>query len=1150
MKKKSLHGLSVPKSLIFKQILLTMKITLFLFFFVALHAYSENGYSQSAKVRIAKKSMQVGALLSQIESQTDYLFVYNKKNVDINRTVNVDAENESVSRVLDKAFKGTEVSYVMEGNNIVLTKNREREVAAVAQQKVVLKGTVVDKSGSPIIGASILEKGTTNATITDLDGKFTLSTSNPNTALAITFIGYKAQTYKINGKLTFKVVLEDESVVLDDIVITAMGIKKKESSLTYSTTQVNGDELTRSKDPNMINSLAGKTAGVTINRNSSGLGGSAKVVIRGNRSAAGNNQPLYVIDGVPMLNSTSEQASTAIGGTADAGNRDGGDGISNLNPDDIESMSILKGASAAALYGTQASNGVILITTKKGKAGVQRIQFSSNLTIDHAVCLPEFQNEYTRSESHSIDKKTGKDVLTYGLDNWGAKKNLPVYDNAKGFFRDGLTAINSLSMTSGNENMQTYFSYANTSAKGIVDKNTMSKHNLNFRETANFFNNRLKLDANVNLLSQSIDNRPTSGGFYMNPLVGLYRFPRGMDISEYKNNFEVYNKDRNMMVQNWYNTPEDSEQNPYWLLNRVQSKDTRTRGIVSLTANYKVNDWLSIQARGNADYINDKFRQNIYASCSAGLAGNNGRYIDLNYQESLYYGDVMAMFNKKFNDFSINGAVGTSVSDNTINSIRYDSKTASLYFANGFSLANINMNGSAYIDEKKDARKQVQSVFGTAQFGYKESLYLDVTARNDWSSTLAFTPSATKGFFYPSVGLSWVINNMITMPRWISFGKVRGSWSKVGNDIPLFVSNAQDRVMAGGGIKSADAFPFATLKPEMTTSVEFGTEWKFFDYRLDVDFTFYKTNTKNQYFQLPSAAGAKYANFYVNAGNIQNVGFEGAVGVTPILSDNFRWKTGVNFSTNKNKIIELHDALPEFLYGDKGFSSSYAMKLKKDGSFGDIYGKAFVRDEKGNIKYDQYGQPMQSDKGNSEFVGNASPKFSMGWSNTFTYKGFSLYALIDGRFGGKVLSQTQADLDQKGVSKVTGDARANGYVDLEGHRIQGTYVKEGITYDAIQSFYSSVGGRSGLTEYYMYDATNIRLRELSLGYTFSKKMLQSTKYIKDAQISFVGRNLFFISKKAPFDPDAVLSTGNSNQGIDVYGMPTTRSLGFNLKLTF
>ena len=441
-----------------------------------------------------------------------------------------------------------------------------------------------------------------------------------------------------------------------------MGIKKKEASLTYSTQQVGGDELTRAKDPNMINALAGKTAGVQITKSSSGLGGSAKVSIRGSRSISGNNQPLYVIDGVPMLNSSNEQASTAIGGTADAGNRDGGDGISNLNPDDIESMSILKGASAAALYGSQAANGVILITTKKGKAGIQKITFSSNLTVDHAICLPEFQNSYAMDP----EAKNG----------WGKKATLKDYDNADNFFQNGVTAINSVSFMNGSEKMQTYFSYANTTAKGIVEKNKMQKHNLNFRETANFFNDYLKLDANVNLMTQTIKNRPTSGGYYMNPLVGLYGFPRGEDLSEYKNNFEVFDPARNMNVQNWYTSYQDMEQNPYWITNRINSNDTRTRAIASLTANVKITDWLNIQARGTADYTHDQYQQRMYASTAPALSGQNGRYIDLNHTETLYYGDVMAMINKKWNDFSLNGAIGGSINSTNVNSLRLDSKTA------------------------------------------------------------------------------------------------------------------------------------------------------------------------------------------------------------------------------------------------------------------------------------------------------------------------------------------------------------------------------------------------------------------------------------------------------------------------------------------
>lgn len=1095
-----------------------------LFFFLSIGvALAENTYAQNTALSLNLSDCTISNVLEAIENQTDFSFVYDANAVNTNRKVSVNVNEKNVFDVLNKLFGNTDIAYTVVNEKIIL--NKKADVNRYQQSGKKVSGTVKDKNGDPVIGANVLIKGSGTGTITDIDGKFAISDISSGAVIQVSYIGFHPQEVNYTGQSALQITLIEDAQSLDEVVVTALGIRKKESSLTYSTQQVGGDELTRAKDPNLINALAGKTAGVQINKSSSGLGGSAKVIIRGSRSVSGNNQPLYVIDGVPMLNSSSEQAATAIGGTADAGNRDGGDGISNLNPDDIESMSILKGASAAALYGAQAANGVILITTKKGKAGLQRIQFSSNLTVDHAMSLPEFQNSYGR-----VDGSTT---------SWGEKSEMTAYDNAGDFFRDGVTAINSLSFTSGNDKMQTYFSYANTTAKGIVEENSMSKHNVNLRETASYFENRLTLDGNVNVMMQNIKNKPTSGGFYMNPLAGLYSFPRGLNIAPYKQGFEAYNQERNMMTQNWYTDITDYEQNPYWLLNRIQSTDKRARAITALSANLKVTDWLTLQARGNVDYINDKFQQKIYASTSPGIAGVNGRYIDLSYQETLVYGDVMAMVNKKWNDISLNAALGGSVSDNRVTSLRLDSKTASLYYPNVFTVSNINMSSSAYINEQNDARRQMQSLFATAQLGYKESLYLDITARNDWSSTLAYTDSKNSGFFYPSVGLSWVMNNMISMPEWVSFGKVRGSWSKVGNDIPLFVSNSVAHISAGGATQANDTAPFGNLKPEMSTSFEVGTEWKLFNNRLDFDFTFYKSNTKNQLFTLPSSAGASYKYYYVNAGDIQNTGLEVTLGVTPVMTDNFRWKTGFNFSTNKNEVKKLHKDLPTFVYGDEGFSSSYSMRLVEGGSFGDIYGKAFDRDESGVIKYGEDGMPLIVGDGNTIKVGNSNPDFMLGWSNTITYKGLSLYMLVDGRFGGDVLSQTQAILDQNGVSKISGDARLAGFVDLEGHRI-----------DNVKSFYEQVGGRSGVTEHYMYSATNIRLRELSLAYTFPKKWMEKTNFIKDIQLSLVARNLFFIYKDVPFDPDAVLSTGNDNQGIDVLGMPTTRSMGFNVKFTF
>lgn len=1068
-------------------------------------------------------SSHMADALEEIERQTNYSFLYDARVIDLSAPLTSPLEGRTVFEILNRLFKDTEIAYTIVNEQIILSK--KEEIIRMRQQSMwKVTGVVTDQNGDPAAFVNVVRKGTTYGTITDLNGRFALDLPD-KAILVFSYVGFVTQEIKYEGQASVNVRLTEDTKRLGEVVVTALGIEKKEYSLPYATQFIAGDELIRAKDLNLMNTLSGKLAGVQINRISSGVGSSARVVIRGSRSMSGNNQPLYVIDGVPMLNVSSEQALTTIGGNADAGNRDAGDGISNLNPDDIESMNVLKGGSAAALYGGQAANGVILIKTKKGLAGLRKINFSSSFTVDQAICLPEFQNAYGWVEGSA--------------NSWGERASLPAYDHVGDFFRNGITAVNSLSISSGSHSVQSYFSYANTTARGIVDKNQMSKHNFNLRETTSFLDGRWTLGGNVNLVLQTVHGKPAVGGFYMNPLQGLYTFPRGLDMAPYKDNFEVYGEERNMSVQHWYTAISDFEQNPYWLVNRVESEDKRARVIASASTTFKLNEWISFQGRGSIDYINDKFQQKIYATTSAGIAGENGRYIYATDQYSLVYGDLMAMFTKNWDAFSLNAVLGTSIMDTRMSSLRLDSKTSSLYYPNVFTIANMKMSSSAYIDEADDARRQVQSVFAMAQLGYKDRLYLDVTARNDWSSTLAFTKNKSSGFFYPSVGLSWVIPTAHVMPEQISFAKVRGSWSKVGNDIPLFVSNGAGHISAGGIPKPNDTAPFGELKPEVSISYELGTEWKFFHSRLDLDLTFYKTNTKNQLFTLPSSAGAMYKYYYVNAGDIQNMGVELSLGGVPILTNHFKWRTTVNFSRNKNKVKKLHDDLSSFVQGDEGFSSSYTMRLVEGGSFGDIYGKAFERDQYGAIVYGKEGLPQAVGTGNTVKVGNCNPDFLLSFGNSLSYKDFTFYFLIDGHFGGDVLSQTQAVLDQAGVSRVSGDSRSKGYVEVEGRHIYN-----------VQSFYEQAGGRSGLTEFYMYNATNVRLREISLLYKLPGRWFAGDKFIKEATCSLIARNLFFLYKEAPFDPDAVLSSENRNQGIDIFGIPATRSMGFTIKLSF
>lgn len=1121
MKKHTLQNF-VPQALDGLLFLRMLVMASFVLFACVVQGHAASAQSQNALITLKKNHVDLLHIMGDIEKQSNYLFVYNK-DVDVHRPASIDVVEKPLNEVLSNLFRNSEVRFAIEGSYIVLSSNKRAEVKAVAQSPIRITGTVTSAGNEPMPGVTILVKGTNGGTITDLDGKYAIDVPSDASVLMFSFIGYRTVEQKVGNQRVIRISMQEDIRAIDEVVVTALGLKKKEKSLTYSTQIVGGEELIRAKDPNMINSLAGKTAGVQINRSSAGLGGSVKMVIRGSRSVSGSNQPLYVIDGVPINSSANDATSTTIGGNNDAGNRDGGDGISNLNPDDIESMNILKGPAAAALYGSSAANGVVVITTKKGKVGRTNVTFSSNTTWEKAAYgIPEFQNSYggvTSSWGNPIDGSP---------------------DYTKDFFRTGVTTINSLALSAGSEGMQTYFSYANTHGKGIIDNGSLNKHNFNFRETANFFNNRLLVDANINLMFQDVKNRPSPGGFYLNPLVGLYKFPRGgvqggESFDYYRQNYRIMNAERNMYLQNWYTTPTSFDQNPYWLTNQLPSDDKRYRTIANLSLSFKLNEYFTIQARGNADFVSDAYEMKMFAGTDTSIAGTNGRYITDESHDLSVYGDAMLTYQQKIKDFSVNATLGASIKDETGKSIGFDSFGGGLYNPNIFSAGNIDHNnGSPSLNKYHE---QEQAIFFAGQVGFKDWLFLDVTARNDWTSTLAYTKYLNKGFFYPSAGLTWVMNEALKMPEWIDLGKIRGAWSKVGNGLPRYRSHPLNGVGRGGVISYNTTAPFDELKPEMTTSVEAGTEWRFFGSRLEFDFTYYQTHTKNQLFSLSAPSGSKYTTYYVNAGDIKNEGVEIVLGGTPIMTNDFRWKTSVNFALNRNKVIELAEGLGYFSFGGGG-SNSYGMRLEVGGSFGDIYGRKFLRDENGNYKYDEDGMPMP-DKSDLKKIGNTSPDFNLGWQNTFTYKGFTLYFLIDGRFGGDVISLTQAELDKQGVSKITGDARREGGVRFDGKTIED-----------VSRFYTIVGGRDGITENYIYNATNIRLRELSLGYTLPAKWFTTLPVIKGADVSLIGRNLFFFKNDAPYDPDGTLSVGNSLQGVDVFGMPSTRSFGFNLKVNF
>ena len=978
-----------------------------------------------------------------------------------------------------------------------------------AQKKV--NGIVMDKDvNMPLIGCNVVEKGTTNGTVTDLDGKYELEVGE-NATLQFSYLGMTTKEEPVNGHTVINVEMSSDTQKIEEVVVTAMGIQRKAKSLTYATQQVGNQELTRAKDANMINSLQGKTAGLVITPNATGAGGSSKIVLRGNKSAYGNNQPLIVIDGVPMNNPKTTQL------TGEYEGRDGGDALSNLNPDDISSMNVLKGASAAALYGSMAANGVIMITTKKGREGAARVDFSSNITIETPLTAPQLQGRYGAIQSgEQLNAKS-----------WGERINNTDKDAKKrlnDFFRTGSTYINSVTINGGTEKVQSFLSYANTTAIGMMPTNDFERHNMTARESFKLFKERLTIDASLSYITQKATNRP-GGGTYSNPLTGAYTFPVNGDWGYYKNNYEVYNAGRNLMGQNWYTALDDFTVNPYWALNRIKATEKRNRIMASATAKLKITDYLNIQGRLSLDNTFDKFERKWHATTVETWApGGNGRYRQERFEAQQFYGDVMINFNKTWDEkWELNASLGSSFMDTKVENQLLDSDKYGLILPNFFVPENITGNGNQKTD---NPRKRLNSVFGTVQFGYNNMIYLDITGRNDWSSALAYTRNVS--YFYPSFGLTGLLNEMIPMTEKINLLKVRGSYSIVGNDVPAYITYPMDGFNFGQLEPNTKA-PFTEMKPEKMHSMEFGLDLAMFNNRFNFDFTYYKTNNKNQYFTIDAPPGSGYESYYINAGNIQNQGFETSASYRFDFAKDWSWKTDFNASYNNNKIKELDERLKDGV--QIGSGAGFRFMLKEDGSFGDIYGKDVKRNDDGSMVIEK-GAPVLGDE---QYLGNVNSKWQLGWGNTFTYKDFSLYFLFDGKIGGHTVGMTQSYLDSYGVTKTTADARDNGGVD----------VGNGVIIDA-QKYYEAVAGKDKAGGQYVYSATNFRMRELSLGYTFCNLIGAS----KNLSLAFIARNLFFLYKDSPHDPDMSVSTDNAWQGFETFGLPASRSYGINLKVTF
>ncbi len=1089
-------------------------------FFIQVTAFAQNGI----RITIQKKNIPIIEALDEVERQSKLSVGYNDSQLKNKPAIDLNLINIKLDDALSTILKGTGYTYRLERNYIKIIPLQESTKTPVKK----MTGKVVDENNLPLIGVNIQIEGSGTGVITDMNGSFALE-APIGSMISFSYIGYTPQKVKVTDKSVYNIQLSANVEVLNEVVVTALGIKREQKALSYNVQQVKSDQLTEIKDANFINSLNGKVAGVNINSSSSGVGGASKVIMRGTKSIEQSSNALYVIDGIPMFN-------FGGGGGTENGSQGVTESIADINPDDIESISVLTGAAAAALYGSNAANGAIVINTKRGKVGKMQVSVSSNTDFSKPFVLPHFQNRYGTGSQGKSDRST---TLSWGpLMNEASCRGYEPRD----FFDTGMTYTNSVTLSTGTEKNQTFFSAAAVNSEGIVPNNRYNRFNFTFRNTTSFLNDKLKLDVGASYIIQN-DRNMTNQGAYSNPIVPVYLFPRGDDFNLIKV-FERWDPARKIKTMYWPQGEGDLRmQNPYWIAYRNLRTNSKKRYMLSASLSYDITDWLNISGRVRVDNSSTKYEQKLYASSNTTLTegSTQGFYAIAKPDESQVYADVLANINKRFGGYSLVVNVGASIVDNKYDELSYRGPIRDNGIPNVFNVFDLdNTQKKARQDEWEE---QTQSIFASAELGWKSMLYLTLTGRNDWASQLANSSSTC--FFYPSVGLSAIISEMVKLPSAIDYLKVRGSFSSVGMPYPRnLTSPTFEYDETTQTWKPKTHYPIGDLKPERTNSWELGLDMRLFkDFNLGV--SWYLANTFNQTFDPKISVSSGYTTIYLQTGYVRNQGVELSLGYGHTWKKDFRWQTNFTLSHNKNKIIELvkdyiHPETGEPINKDRldvGGLGKARFILKTGGSLGDLYTQADLkRDDNGMVEISPAGALITVNNQPDIKLGSVFPKCNLAWSNQFSWKGFNVSALLTARIGGIVYSATAAAMDQYGVSKSSAITRDNGGVLINGRNLV----------DA-QTWFTAIGSQLGLPQYYTYSATNVRLQEAAIGYTLPRKWLHD---ICDIQVSVVGRNLCMIYNKAPFDPEAVATTGNYYQGIDYFMLPSTRNIGFNVKINF
>ena len=1098
-----------------------IRFVLFLFMVVIqATAFAQGGI----QITIQKENITVIEALKEVEKQSKLSVGYNDSQLIDKPAINLNLKNIDLEKALSIILKGTGFTYGIKKKYINIILQPKAGTVVIKQ----VTGRVVDEKNEPLIGVNIRVEGTDDGTVTDLEGKYVIKASI-GSILSFTYIGYISSYVKIADRNVYNIQMSANVEALNEVVVTALGIRREQKALSYNVQQIKSDQLTNVKDANFINSLNGKVAGVNINSSSSGVGGASKVVMRGTKSIEQSSNALYVIDGIPMFN-------FGGGGSMENGSQGMTESIADINPDDIESISVLTGAAAAALYGSNAANGAIVINTKRGKVGKLQVSVSSNTEFAKPFVLPHFQNRYGTGSSGKAGNST---TLSWGtLLNDASRRNYEPRD----FFDTGITYTNSVTLSSGTDKNQAFFSAAAVNSEGIVPNNRYNRFNFTFRNTTNFLNDRMKLDVGASYIIQN-DRNMTNQGAYSNPIVPVYLFPRGDDFNLIKV-FERWDPARKIKTMFWPQGEGDLRmQNPYWIAYRNLRTNDKKRYMLFASLSYDITDWLNISGRVRVDNSSTKYEQKLYASSNTTLTEGSaqGFYAISKPDETQVYADALANINKRLGDYSIVVNIGASIVDNKYDELSYRGPIRANGIPNVFNVFDLdNTQKKARQDEWEE---QTQSIFASAEVGWKSMLYLTLTGRNDWASQLANSSSTC--FFYPSIGLSAVVSEMVKLPSFVDYLKVRSSFSSVGMPYPRnLTSPTFEYDETTQTWKPKTHYPIGDLKPERTDSWEFGLDMRLFkDFNLSL--SWYLANTFNQTFDPKISVSSGYTTIYLQTGYVRNQGVELSFGYGHTWKKDFRWQSNFTLSHNKNKIIELvkdyiHPETGEPINKDRldvGGLGKARFILKTGGSLGDLYTQSDLkRDDNGMVEISPAGTLVTVNNRPDIKLGSVFPKCNLAWNNQFSWKGFNISALVTARIGGIVYSATAAAMDQYGVSESSAVARDNGGVLVNGRN----------RVDA-QTWFTAIGSQSGLPQYYTYSATNIRLQEAAIGYTLPRKWLHD---VCDIQLSVVGRNLCMIYNKAPFDPEAVATTGNYYQGIDFFMLPSTRNVGLNVKINF